>query len=61
LGCVYQPVDCDDGNACTNDWCDPQSGCMHEDVDCEDGNECTDCRCEPDVGCICEENGACDD
>ena len=23
---------CDDGNACTEDFCDPQSGCQHTDI-----------------------------
>ncbi len=37
------PVDCDDGNLCTDDSCNPQSGCVHADNDaaCNDGNACT--------------------
>ena len=38
------PLDCDDGNACTADACDPTSGCDHDAlaaVPCEDGDPCT--------------------
>src|SRR5207244_10796949 len=37
------PPDCDDGNACTDDTCDPALGCMHTDntAPCDDGNPCT--------------------
>ena len=36
-------LDCDDGNACTEDFCDGNLGCGHEYVDaaCDDGNLCT--------------------
>lgn len=27
--CVGQGVDCDDGEPCTTDWCDPMWGCQH--------------------------------
>jgi hypothetical protein len=34
---------CDDGNVCTDDVCNPQSGCMHinNTAACNDGNACT--------------------
>jgi hypothetical protein len=37
------PRDCDDGNDCTDDGCDPASGCTHvPNADpCDDGNACT--------------------
>ena len=37
-------MQCDDGNACTTDACDAQSGCTHVPGDggCDDGNACTD-------------------
>jgi hypothetical protein len=41
-GTVY--VDCDDGNPCTNDYCDPQLGCQYSPssgTPCNDGNPCT--------------------
>ncbi len=36
--------DCDDGNPCTGDSCDPAIGCQHVLVDggCDDGDACTD-------------------
>ena len=38
-----EPKNCDDGNACTDDACDPGQGCTHaaNAADCDDGNECT--------------------
>ncbi len=38
------PLDCKDGNPCTDDACDAVSGCVHEanQALCDDGNECTD-------------------
>ena len=44
---------CDDGNPCTDDTCEPQTGCVHDDntAPCNDGNPCT----EPDT---CQE-GSC--
>jgi len=27
--CVQEPKDCDDGSACTTDWCDGDTGCEH--------------------------------
>ena len=37
------PLDCDDGNPCTDDFCDPVSGCLHPPAvaPCDDGNACT--------------------
>jgi hypothetical protein len=36
--CVNSDINCDDGNACTIDSCDPVAGCMHELVSCDDVN-----------------------
>lgn len=38
-----EKLDCDDGNPCTDDSCDPKSGCVHANntVPCDDGNVCT--------------------
>ena len=46
-------LDCDDGNPCTDDSCEPGVGCIHaaNEADCDDGNACT-------TGDHCEE-GAC--
>ena len=38
--CVSDPVNCDDGEACTQDSCDPAAGCLH--VDQPDGSSCSD-------------------
>jgi len=37
------PPNCDDGNVCTNDGCNPASGCTHANntVPCSDGSVCT--------------------
>ena len=38
------PVNCDDGNACTTDSCDPATGCGNQALvghSCDDGNVCT--------------------
>src|SRR5206468_3330825 len=39
------PLDCNDGNSCTADGCDPATGCTHtvlaDLTACEDGNLCT--------------------
>ncbi len=37
------PLDCDDGNICTDDSCDPAKGCEHlaNESECDDGESCT--------------------
>ena len=45
-------VDCDDGDPCTVDTCDPASGCVHTPVDCDDGDPCTVDTCDPISGCV---------
>ena len=45
--CDSTPIDgseCDDGNACTLDLCDPLLGCAPEPTlgSCDDGDSCTD-------------------
>ncbi len=44
---------CDDGDACTNDVCDPAGNtCYHlATVDCDDGVACTVDTCDPVAGC----------
>jgi hypothetical protein len=41
--CVGTPVLCDDGNFCTDDFCDESGGCAFEPntTDCDDGDPCT--------------------
>src|SRR5262249_29294707 len=48
--CVHTPVNCDDGDACTIDSCDPQAGCTHVPRDCDDGEPCTADSCDPLTG-----------
>lgn len=38
-----QILDCDDGNPCTDDYCDPELGCVYtfNTVSCDDGDACT--------------------
>ena len=63
VGCTHTLIDCDDGNACTDDWCDPTNQlCVHVPDDtnpCSDGNACT----APDVcrsgQCVCDNAGPC--
>ncbi|NOZ00285.1 MAG: hypothetical protein GXP54_00150 [Deltaproteobacteria bacterium] len=39
----FELLDCDDGDVCTTDTCDPATGCAHAPVDgpCDDGDACT--------------------
>jgi len=57
-------ADCDDGNPCTDDFCDPYYGCYHDPQNCDDGNPCTDDFCDPYYGCHhdphnCDDRNAC--
>ncbi len=50
--CRQDPRECEDGNACTDDVCDMESGqCRHTDKRCNDNNPCTMDSCDPAVGC----------
>ena len=49
-GVCGTPVDCDDGNLCTDDVCTSSGGCSHEPRLCEDGNPCTTDSCDPTTG-----------
>jgi hypothetical protein len=58
------PTDCDDGDACTDDSCDPATGlCVNTpNIDCDDGDACTDDSCDPATGlCVNTPNIDCDD
>src|SRR5262249_8378961 len=45
-------VSCDDGNACTDDTCNPATAaCVHTPHNCSDGNPCTPDTREPHTGC----------
>jgi hypothetical protein len=53
--CANNPLECDDGDACTVDTCSPTLGCVHTVIvacaacatsrDCNDGNPCTTDSC----------------
>ena len=45
------PANCNDGNACTSDGCDPVVGCTATALSCDDGNACTTDACDPQKGC----------
>lgn len=52
---------CDDGDACTLDYCDTAGNCVNEPIFCDDGLECTIDTCDPQVGCVfvCEPEDTC--
>jgi hypothetical protein len=56
---------CDDGDACTDDSCDPQTGqCVHAPHDCDDNDPCTIDFCHPQFGCfhapvVCDDDDLC--
>ncbi len=59
-----EPIDCDDGNLCTLNWCDPDVGCASRSIAdlCADDNPCTDAACDPALGCVYPFNtDPCDD
>jgi len=43
-------VVCDDGNLCTEDYCDLHIGCVYEPPDCYDQDDCTQDLCDPATG-----------
>jgi hypothetical protein len=65
----FAEISCDDGNACTNDLCDPGlGGCVHRSDVCNDGNSCTTDVCSGAGACVyaplpagfpCSDNNAC--
>jgi len=46
------PLQCNDGNDCSIDTCDPLAGCQHAPVICDDGNPCTRDVCKQGIGCV---------
>ncbi len=62
--CNHFPVDCNDGNECTFDICDPAVGCLNPPDPCDDGLTCTLDLCDPAIGCTnpplsCPDQDAC--
>jgi hypothetical protein len=61
-------VNCNDGNPCTLDTCEPETGCHNGVIEgsCDDGNSCTKDTCDLDLGCLhealellCDDGSAC--
>lgn len=54
MRCQNTPVDCNDNNACTLDYCDNAVGCVHinTSAQCNDGLTCTVDSCDAQLGCI---------
>jgi hypothetical protein len=64
--CTGQNVNCDDGNGCTADSCDPKTGCQHAAAEgsCDDKNACTTtdtCKDSTCVGAALDVTATCDD
>ena len=63
------PLNCNDGNDCTDDSCDAESGCVHtpNSAQCQDGDLCTvgdvcaDSQCQPGKPLACDDNNPCTD
>jgi hypothetical protein len=61
------PVNCNDGNPCTDDSCDPAQGCLHanNDAPCSDGDACTigdgcsEGTCAPGPPASCDDGNPC--
>ncbi len=63
-----EPLNCNDGNPCTTDSCDPAAGCTHgnSNEECSDGNVCTvgdhcaDGACQPGAETLsCDDDNVC--
>jgi len=60
-------VNCNDGNVCTDDSCDPKTGCQNtpNNASCDDGNACTesdkcaDAACKPGNPKSCDDGNVC--
>jgi hypothetical protein len=66
LGCVAgSPLQCNDGDPCTVDTCEPASGCAHAPVECSDGNACNGAEvctagaCTSGAPLNCDDGDAC--
>ncbi len=62
------PTICNDGSACTHDFCDPAHGCEYIDISaiCDDDDACTVDGCSPATGCFhsalsCDDGNVCTD
>ena len=51
FGCEAD-LDCEDGDACTEDICEADGTCSTVAADCDDGVTCTEDTCDADLGCV---------
>ena len=62
---ITTPVDCEDGDLCTDNACDiGAGGCVSTTTDCDDSDACTAESCDPATGCGytpvgCDDGSAC--
>jgi hypothetical protein len=56
-GCQYQDRVCNDGSACTNDFCDPVNGCGYTNITCKvnASDFCYQPICDSIVGCTTQQ------
>jgi N-acetylneuraminic acid mutarotase len=61
--CEAPAIDCDDGNVCTDDSCDPATGCVStaNNISCDDGNACTIGDSCSAGACVAGAPNTCDD
>ncbi len=59
VGLVH--LDCNDGDPCTVDSCDPATGCKNTQKTCDDNNLCTNDSCNPSDGSCKHTSVSCDD
>lgn len=61
FGCESD-LDCEDGDACTEDTCESDGTCSTVTADCDDGVACTEDTCDGDLGCVSTpSNSLCED
>ncbi|MBI4717787.1 MAG: hypothetical protein HY763_08295 [Planctomycetes bacterium] len=60
-GACLDDAECDDGDDCTDDVCDPAVGCVFAEVICDDANPCTDDGCVGGACVYVDNNDPCDD
>lgn len=54
--CVGTFRNCSDDNACTTDFCSPDTGCGHAPLTCPpNNNPCKIATCDPKLGCVMED------
>ncbi len=64
---VGAPLNCDDGNSCTDDSCDPLKGCQNvnnvapcsDNVPCTVGDACKDAVCKAGAPKVCDDTNPC--